>query len=352
MAKVQKKLDLALQGGGSHGAFTWGVLDRLLEEEDIEIDGISGTSAGAMNAVILVAGFAEGGRVGAKKALDAFWHDVSMAGSVFSPFRQTALDRAMHGWNLDKMPGYNFFDLISRLFSPYELNPFNLNPLKAILQRHLPIEIIQSCSDIKLFIAATNVQTGQARIFKCDEITVDAVLASACIPFLFQAVEIDGEPYWDGGYMGNPVIWPLVYETSTADVLLVRINPLFRRGTPKKAMDIINRLNEINFNSSLLAEMRAIGFVSKLIKDKKLNDPHYKDMLLHMVALPTELSDLDASSKLNTSFDFFLHLKEAGRNAMSEWLIKHKADIGVKGTVDVAKNFLKNPHYNKKISEF
>ncbi len=338
MSKIIK-LNLALQGGGSHGAYTWGVLDRLLEEEDIEIEGISGTSAGAMNAAVLVNGYMQDGRTGAKKLLARFWHEVSLLGLV-SPFQQTPFEQYGNSWNLDWSLSYSYFDLMSRLVSPYQMNPLNLNPLRWVLDKVLDERLLDTGSDIKLFISATQVRTGQPRIFECGEITTDVILASACIPQIFQAVEIDGEPYWDGGFMGNPVIWPLLYRTRVADVLLVQINPIFRDGTPQHASDIINRLNEITFNSSLIAEMRAINFVSKLIKENRLDTNKYKDVRMHMIAAHPEVHGLNASSKLNTSWHFFQYLHAMGRDRAEEWILTNKANVGKKSTVDIRETFL------------
>lgn len=333
------KLNLALQGGGAHGAFTWGVLDRLLDEEDIELAGISGTSAGAMNAALLIDGYHEGGRAKAKEQLREFWREISVIGSVFAPFEKSD---ATHAWS--QIPGFgwlsalNPLDMMTRVLSPYEYNPLNLNPLRDILVRTLSCKHLQG--GIKLFVTATNVETGEARIFKGDEITIDVLLASACLPFLYQAVEIDGVPYWDGGYMGNPAIWPLIYHTKCHDVMLVQINPLKRTGTPKQAMDIINRVNEISFNSSLIAEMRAINFVRKLIKQGKLDEREYADMRMHRVMPPSDLREMNAASKMNAHWDFFLLLHEVGRRQMDEWLKKYKKLIGKESSLDIEQQFL------------
>lgn len=334
---AKKRLNLALQGGGAHGAFTWGVLDRLLEQEDIEIAAISGTSAGAMNAAVLVDGYMKDGNKGAREGLDCFWREVAKLGTL-SPFHQQ-----MPSWNLDWSISYNLFDLMSRLLSPYALNPFNVNPLRGLLEEHLEMKNLRACSRIQLFIAATQVETGHPRIFTCDELTVDALLASACIPFLFQAVEIEGEPYWDGGYMGNPVIWPLIYNTQVNDIMLVQINPLYRPGTPMRAAEIINRMNEITFNSSLIAEMRAINFVKKLYKENRLDKDKYRNLHLHMIQLDDDHDGIDASSKLNTGIDFFLYLRDEGRKKTDQWLKKNRDAIGKKSTVDIEEMFLK-PH--------
>ena len=230
-------VDLALQGGGSHGAFTWGVLDRLLEEPWLGIDGISGTSAGAMNAAVLVDGFVKGGGAGARTALESFWRRVSDA-ARFSPFRRGPLDVLLGRWTLDSSPIYVGMDLLSRLVSPYDLNPMGNNPLRAILAETIDFERLPR-SPIKLFITATNVRTGRGHVFKNNAITPDVLLASACLPTMFQAIEIDGEPYWDGGYSGNPTITPLIRECTSQDTILVQINPIERKESPRSASEIL-----------------------------------------------------------------------------------------------------------------
>lgn len=338
---AQKRLNLALQGGGAHGAFTWGVLDRLLEEEDIAIDGISGTSAGAMNAAVLVSGYNEGGRAKAKEKLRAFWYEVSAAALPLAPFGQHAPVDLADVPGMDWLAALNPMEMLSRVFSPYELNPFNFNPLRQVLEKVVKVKNLQN--GIKLFVAATNVETGEARIFKDREVTIDALLASACLPFMYQAVEIDGVPYWDGGYMGNPSIWPLIYGTGCADVMLVQINPLVRAGAPKTAIDIINRVNEISFNSSLIAELRAINFVKKLIDTGKLSSKEYTNVRMHRVLPPMDLDAMNAGTKMDASWDFFLTLHAAGRETMQRWLTQHKSAIGVSETVNIAEKFLAKP---------
>ncbi len=335
-----KKINLALQGGGAHGAYTWGVLDRLLEEEKLTIDGISGTSAGAMNGAMLVNGYMKNGRDGAKKCLEDFWRRTSEA-AAFTPLHKLPLDRILTGWNMDFTPGYFWFDMMSRVFSPYVFNPLNINPIRGILDDLLDMDALRACSVIRLFVAATHVASGQARVFHCDEMSTDVLLASSCIPFLFQAVEINGEHYWDGGYMGNPVIYPLIYECGTEDVVLVQINPIHNDQLPTKATDIINRLNEISFNSSLIAEMRAIEFVSRLIKEGKLERGRYKDMHIHLIYSSTQIHDLNASSKINADWDFFLFLKDLGRKEADHWLQENWNDIGERSTVNIREKFLR-----------
>ena len=266
-------IDLALQGGGSHGAFTWGVLDRLLEEPWLKIDGISGTSAGAMNAAVLADGHAEGGADGARAALENFWRTVSRA-AVLSPFRRGPLDVLLGRWTLDHSPIYVALDLMSRLFSPYELNPGGSNPLREILAKSVDFERLAR-APIKLFVTATNVHTGRGHVFRNTDITADVLLASACLPTMFQAIEIGGESYWDGGYSGNPTMTPLVRECTSKDTILVQINPVERQDTPRTARDILNRLNEVSFNSVLLKELRMIAMLRQVAELLATARAHY-----------------------------------------------------------------------------
>lgn len=341
---MTKKINLALQGGGAHGAYTWGVLDRLLEEDekDLVIEGISGTSAGAMNAAMLVSGYMNGGRDGAKQQLEHFWRRISEA-AVFSPLHKSPFERMLTGWNMDLSPAYHWLDLMSRIFSPYETNPLNLNPMRDIIDELLDHEAVHECSLIKLFISATHVASGQARVFECHEMSTDVLLASACIPFLFQAVEVQGQHYWDGGYMGNPSIWPLIYHCESEDVVLVQINPIHDNQLPRSANEIINRMNEISFNSALIAEMRAIDFVSKLIREGSLETKRYKDMRMHLIYSADHMHHLNASSKMNADWNFFLYLKDIGRKTADHWLKAHWKDVGVKSTVNIREKFLKGP---------
>jgi len=336
------RVNLALQGGGSHGAFTWGVLDRLLEDESLAFAAVSGTSAGALNAGVLATGFARGGRAGARAALAAFWRDVSSSGQTFSPFSLSQPGAAASGYNFDKQPAYQWLNGFFRTFSPYEFNPLNLNPLREIARRHVDEAALRRC-EIPLFITATSVRTGQARVFTGTELSIDALLASACLPFLFQAVEIGGEPYWDGGYTGNPAIYPLIYHSDALDFLLVKINPLQREGTPMRSVEIIDRLSEVTFNASLVAELRAIAFVSRLVREGRLDPGQYKDLRLHMIADDEGLAPFNASSKLNTDAAFLDGLHALGRRAADGWLAAHREDLGVRATLDVEATFLSRP---------
>src|SRR5271155_3683047 len=325
-------VDLALQGGGSHGAFTWGVLDRLLEEPWLGIDGISGTSAGAMNAAVLVDGHAKGGAAGARIALENFWRRVSEA-SRFSPLRRGPLDVFLGRWTLDSSPIYVAMDLMSRLLSPYDLNPMGKNPLRAILTETINFERLAR-APIKLFITATNVRTGRGHVFKNNAITPDVLLASACLPTMFQAIEIDGEPYWDGGYSGNPTITPLVRECKSHDTILVQVNPVERQGTPRSASDILNRLNEVSFNAVLLKELRMIALLRQVANPGDSEGALWAGMRIHRVASDM-LTDLGASSKLNAEWEFFSLLREEGRRAAQAFLETHAPDLGRRSTLDL-----------------
>src|SRR5579863_8732744 len=305
-------IDLALQGGGSHGAFTWGVLDRLLEEPWLRIEAISGTSAGAMNAAVLVSGFMQGGAQGARAALDRYWKQVSDA-ARFSPIQRSAIDRLMGRWSLDASPGYLTMDLMSRLISPYSLNPLGVNPIADILRQSIDFDHLGEAS-IKLFITATNVHTGRGRVFRNQEITPEVLLASACLPTMFQAIEIEGEPYWDGGYAGNPTISPLVRESEAHDIILVQINPRERRETPRSASEILDRVNEISFNAPLMKELRMIALLRQAVDPGTGEGCRWAGMLTHRI-VADKLAEFGASSKLNAEGAFLNLLKEEGRKA-------------------------------------
>jgi NTE family protein len=333
-----KRINLALQGGGAHGAFTWGVLEHLLGDDRLVIEGVSGTSSGAMNAIMLTDGLARGGRAEAQKRLGDFWRSVSSTGDL-PPLQRAVVERLLAFTPVEGSPVQAWLDLMSRFFSPYDFNPLNINPLKELVERFVDFKAVQSFPDIQLFISATNVQTGRVRIFPREKVTADAVMASACLPELFRAVEIDGVPYWDGGYLGNPVIFPFFGTTQTEDVLVVQINPLVRQKTPTSSAEIMNRLNEITFNSPLIAEYRAIEFVARLIDQGRV--PHgvgpgqYRRINVHRIVLDRFGTQFDASSKLTTDYDFFDMLRTNGKRAARRFLDEHFDDIGVKSTVDL-----------------
>ena len=325
-------IDVALQGGGSHGAFTWGVLDRLLEESWLKIDAISGTSAGAMNAAVLADGWIRGGASGARAALDAYWERVASA-AAFSPLQRTPLDRLLGRWTLDTSPAFFTLDLMSRVFSPYDLNPSGYNPLAAILEASIDFKrLVQS--PIKLFVTATNVRTGRGRIFRNAELTPEVLLASACLPTMFQAIEIDGEPYWDGGFAGNPTITPLVRESAAQDTILVQINPRERPGTPRSAAEILNRLNEVSFNATLMKELRMIALMRQMADPGCGEGARWAAMRTHRI-MTEMMTELGYSSKLNGERAFLCMLRAEGRRAASAFLDAHAGDLGQRSTADI-----------------
>jgi NTE family protein len=325
-------VDFALQGGGAHGAFTWGVLDRLLEEPWLRIDGISGTSAGAMNAAVLVHGYADNGADGARAALETFWRRVARA-ALLSPLRRTPLDVLLGRWTLDHSPVFVAMDLMARLFSPYDLSPGGANPLRDILAEIVDFNRLAQAS-IKLFVTATNVRTGRGRVFRNDEITPDVLLASACLPTLFQAIEIDGEGYWDGGYSGNPTITPLVRECNSKDTVLVQINPVERPGLPRSARDILNRLNEVSFNAVLLKELRMIALLRQVAQPDNSENAKWADMRIHRISSDV-MVELGYSSKLNAEWEFLCMLRDEGRRAGDAFLTAHHEDLGRRSTFDL-----------------
>jgi NTE family protein len=322
-------VDLALQGGGAHGAYAWGVLDRILEEDWIRIDGLSGTSAGAMNAAVLCDGFAEGGAAGARAALERFWRRVSEA-ARYSPLQRTPLDVLLGRWTLDYSPAFVALDLAARLFSPYDLNPGAFNPLRDILAESIDFQRLAG-SPVKVFVTATNVRTGRPRVFRNKDITPDALLASACLPTMFQAIEIDGEAFWDGGYSGNPTISPLVRECSAHDTILVQINPVERPGTPRSARDILNRLNEISFNGSLLKELRMIALLRQVADPGTTEGALWAAMRMHRIS-SEKMVELGYSSKLNAEWAFLTLLRDEGRRSAEAFLADHGADLGQRAT--------------------
>jgi NTE family protein len=323
-----KQVNLALQGGGAHGAFTWGVLDHLLEDGRIGFSGVSGASAGAINAVMLADGLARGGPDEARNRLAEFWRAASIGGGLPGPQR-AALDRLLALFPAGGSPVQIFVDAMSRLMSPYDFNPLNINPLKDLIERFVDFEAIRNHAQMELFISATNVHSGRLRVFRRDDITADVVMASAALPHVFRAVEIEGEPYWDGGFTGNPAILPLV-AANADDVLLVQIAPLRRENTPTSARDILNRVNEISFSSSLAAELRALEYVGRG------SGRHAPGINVHRILLDGLDKRLNGS-RLKTDFDFFKLLHRAGRIAARRFLDRHFGDIGHRSTLDLVK---------------
>ncbi len=332
--RAEKAISLALQGGGAHGAFTWGVLDALLEDGRLAIEAITGASAGAVNAVVLAEGWIEGGAEGARRQLGAFWQRISLDGGLH-PYQRQLVKMMLGFWHMDGSPVQSWLDTWTRALGPAERNPLDINPLRDALRDLIDFERVRACRGLKLFISATSVWTGKGRIFNGPELTADHVLASACLPNVFPAVEIDGEPYWDGGFVGNPPIYPLFYKTVTDDVLLVQINPIERRSTPRSAQEIQNRLTEITFNANLLNELRAIDFVARLVDAGKLATGLYKKVRMHRIAGGEKLDAFAASSRFNAEWAFLQQLRDLGRDAARQWLAANYDAVGVRATLDL-----------------
>ena len=336
--RAQKPVNLALQGGGAHGAFTWGVIDRLLEDGRLDFDAVSGTSAGAMNAVVMIDGYERGGADGAREQLAQFWHRVSQGGGRIEPGYQV-LQEIIGFWRSSLQP-FSYMPRLTAMASPYRFNPLNINPLRDLLESLVDFDRVKACSDVRLFISATNVRTGKIKVFTGAEVTADAVMASACLPNLFQAVEIDGEAYWDGGYMGNPALFPFFEDKESDDTLLVQINPVRREKVPRTGVEIAERVSEITFNASLLRELRAIDFVNRLLAENRLDPAKYRPNRLHRIEATAALRDHGASTKLDTSWRFFQELRDAGRAAATGFLEAHYKDIGVRSSFDLRAEFL------------
>ena len=334
-----KPIGLALQGGGAHGAFTWGVLDTLLADGRLAVEGISGTSAGAMNGTMVAEGLMRGGTEGARESLDRFWGRIAQSGR-FGPFARTPFDAMCTPWSLERTPGYILFDAVSRYLSPYQFNPLNLNPLLDILEQDVDFDAVRHCDAVKLFVSATSVRSGKIRVFEGAELTPQAVMASAALPQVFQAVEVEGEPFWDGGYMGNPAIFPLIYNCEARDILLVQVNPIERADTPRTMPEIQDRLNEITFNATLMREMRAIAFVTDLLDSHAIDSHKYKRLRLHRIDVPADMAALDVSTKFNAERPFLDHLRALGHQAARDWLDAHAGDVGHRDTIDIATDYL------------
>lgn len=338
----KRPICLALQGGGAHGAFQWGILDRLLEDDRLDIRAVTAASAGAMNAAALVSGLATGGRDGARATLDKLWRETNQSGGRNLFGDSSIWANAMTPSWLTGSTAWRSMETLAGSMSPYEFNPLNLNPLNRVLQATIDFEAVRA-SDVKLFVAATAVRHAKARIFTTTEITEQVLLASGCLPHLFQAVEIDGEPYWDGGYLANPPLWPLFYADTPDDILLMTLNPFERAEAPRAAGDIMDRLNEVVFNAPLAAELRAIAFVQDLIEHGELAPSargKYRHILMHAIEADGWLGEQTLGSKANTEWTYLNDLKARGRAAADEWLNSCLGQVGVSSSVDLQARFI------------
>ncbi|MDR0631890.1 MAG: patatin-like phospholipase family protein [Holosporaceae bacterium] len=338
----KKRISIAMQGGGAHGAYTWGVLDRLLQEKDLVIEGVSGTSAGGMNAVATAQGLLTGGNEGARQLLTEYWNVNSASGQA-SIFKPGILDVLAGKYTMHNSPGFLFFDFITKILSPYQLNPLGTNPLKNIVEQLFDFDKLNGGSDIvKVFLAATHVYTGKLKIFTNvnKDLCTEALLATACLPTLFAAVLVKGEYYWDGGFIGNPAVYPLIYDCETPDIMLIKLNPTHRNKLPTSASEIGDRLNEITNNTSIMREMRSIHFITKLIDEGYVAPGKLKRLHVHMIEDEKAMHDLGWSSKLNTDKDFLDFLFKAGRKSADVWIEKNYDKIGKETTAPVAEEFV------------
>ncbi len=331
--KTDHQLALALQGGGAHGAITWGILDRLLEE-DLPLRAFSGTSAGAVNAVLLAHGLQQGGRSAAQALLEGFWKAVSDSARRYF-FRPSYWDAFFGKGNMEASPSYLWMEMSSLFLSPTQFNPLGLNPLRDILEEMIDFGELRRCSDADVFVCATNVRRGRAKVFRLAEISVDAVLASACLPQLFHTVEIEGEAYWDGGFMGNPPLFPLVEETECSDIVIVQINPVNIGETPSSPYEIRDRINELSFNSSLLLELQKLDLFRRLHEAGVDCQGRYRPFFLHNINPEEDVQNLKLSSKFNAEWSFLQELKAIGRDHAGRWLERHAEQLGTASTCDL-----------------
>ncbi len=334
-----KKLNLALQGGGSHGAFTWGVLDRLLSDDRIVLEGLSGTSAGAVNALVMASGLARGGRNEARLALEKFWMAVGEQQHT-NMIRRNPIDVMFGRFGFDLSWSYHLFASFTHLVSPYQWNPLNINPLRDLIRQHIDFTAVRKFEDLKIFVSATSVETGRIRVFRREELSEDTLMASTALPLMFHAAEVEGLHYWDGGFVGNPALFPLFYECESQDIVIVQINPQKREAVPKSVFEIQDRMSEISFNASLASELRAVHFVNRLIQKGALDKDRYHQVLIHMIESENEMRKLGSATKMLIEPQFLRHLFELGRNAADTWIEAHLKSVGVESSIDLRARFL------------
>lgn len=336
----KKRVSIAIQGGGAHGSFSWGVLDRLLEDDRFHIEGLTGTSAGGMNAVAVAQGLTLGGVNEARRELRNFWESISDAGRHSVVNNRGFIDRMLGKYTMYHSPGFCTFDTMSTLFSPYQMNPMGHDPLKDTIQKCFDFDVLRQSKACKVFLCATHVYTGRLKVFNLEDLSVEKLLATACLPTLYGAVKVDGEYYWDGGFIGNPVFFPLIYNCDATDIIFIQLNPTIRTQLPMTAQAIRDRLNEITNNSSVIREMRAMHLISKLLDDGLLDKARMKRMYMHVIKDEEIFQDLGWSSKLNTEWEFIYYLYEHGRRAAEKWINEHYDKVGVETSAPIEDHFI------------
>lgn len=325
----KKVVSIAMQGGGAHGAFAWGIMDRLLEE-DITVEAVSGTSAGAMNSAAIIDGLLHGGNAGARAKMDNYWRGMAEMSKKISPYQLSPIDKLNKYYNLDRSPGPLLMNFLGQFFSPYQLNPMNINPFEDYIRDFFDFQAIRESKFHKIFLGATHVKTGRVKVFSNDQFCADALMASACLPFMYQAVKVDGEYYWDGGYIANPAVFPLIERCESKDIILIQLRNTHCSEIPKTPDTIENRLKEITYNGSLVREMRAIHFITKMIDDGIIKDPSVKRVTMHVIKNEDAFKGLNLTSALNTDWDYLQMLKQAGRNTADRWIKENFKNIGTK----------------------
>jgi NTE family protein len=347
--KAKKRVAIACQGGGSHGAFTWGVLDKILEDGRFEIEGLTGTSAGGMNAVAVAQGLAKGGNQEARATLKLFWDRVCESGKKSSLNNRGPIDKKMNNWTMYNSPGFMMFDFLSRTRSPSELNPTKKDPLKEVIEKTFDFELLRNQDVCKVFLCATHVFTGKLAVFKTEELKIESLLATACLPTIHEAVVVDDEYYWDGGFIGNPVMFPLIYGCETSDIILIQLNPTVRNKLPQSAREISDRLNEITNNASVVREIRAMHFISQLQDEGIIPEGRMKRIHLHLIEDESTFQELGWGSKLNTEAAFFEHLFSRGREAATAWIKENYENVGKRTTAPIREHFT-GKDWNKQTS--
>ncbi len=344
--KAKKLVAIACQGGGSHGAFTWGVLDKILEDDRFEIEGMTGTSAGGMNAVAVAQGLARGGSQEARATLKLFWDRVSESGKKSSINNRGPIDKHLNNWTMYNSPGFVMFEFLRRIHSPDKLNPMKADPLRDVIKKTFDFKFLRNQKVCKVFLCATHVFTGKLTVFKTEELKIESLLATACLPTIHDAVLVNGEYYWDGGFIGNPVMSPLIHDCETCDIILIQLNPTIRKKLPKSAREISDHLNKITNNSAVTREISGMHFINKLQDEGVIPEGVMKRVHLHLIEDESTFQELGWGSKLNTEAEFFDYLFTSGRDTATAWIKENYDNIGKRTTATIREYFTGNDWNN------